>query len=480
MKVLIGGINQEANTFSPVKVGYDQFTKYYSENLLLQLGQCNIFLEEKIEVLPAVYATIMPSAALEIKEFEKFIDDFFGAYDNEEFIDAVYLCLHGGMYVQGLGSGELYLIQKIRKKYGKDIPIFASFDFHGNMCGELIRELNYVTAYRTAPHIDELETGQRAVRALIQCLEKGIIPQCRYIELPMAFPGELVITKNYPCSEIIIMLKKIEQDGLAMDVSLFCGFIWSESEHISMCVTISSSEFTDKLKMRVVEATNRIWQLRYDFQYSMPSLEPISAVQEAIRLSEQNGPIFLSDSGDNVTAGASGDNSYITDLLIQYGAKNALVAGIADEQAVAVCYEHEEGDDFLLMFGGLPTSDSKRIKIRVKLLRKGQLMKNRTKGPVKFVLVDVDGIHILINKVRYEFTEIRHFTSGGIKLEDYNLICIKLGYLYPEFEKLAKASILALTDGDANQILGKIQYQNQKKALFPKYNFEYTVTNYTV
>ena len=473
MKVLVGGINQEANTFSPVVVTYKQFQRYYGEDMKKHLVQCELFTKENIEVIPAVYATIMPSAALEAEEFHLFIEDFFASYNSAEKIDAVYLCMHGGMYVNDIGSGELYFIEKLREKYGSKIPVFASFDFHGNMSQKLAKQLNYATAYRTAPHVDEEETGRRAVRALIKCLKENQLPICKCIKIPMAYPGEMVITEDYPCNVLIPALEKIAEDGLALDVSLFCGFIWSDSEQISMGVTVSAVEFPEELDRRVLAQIKRIWELREAFRYSVEALQPEDAVEEAVRIAKEKNLVFLSDSGDNVTAGASGDNAYMASLLVRSNAEKTIVTGLADKAAVGACRNHRAGERFDLQLGGSLDAESFRWKVTVKLLRTGELIPNRTQGTVKYALIKVKDVEILINEERYEFTELKHFLSAGISLMNYRLICIKLGYLYPELQKIANEAIIALSPGSADQILERIPYKRNKERLFPKDEVQY-------
>ena len=46
----------------------------------------------------------------------------------------------------------------MRSLVGKNTLISASYDLHGNFSPRLAANLDMVTAFRTAPHIDEFET----------------------------------------------------------------------------------------------------------------------------------------------------------------------------------------------------------------------------------------------------------------------------------------------------------------------------------
>ena len=78
-------------------------------------------------------------------------------------------------------------------------------------------------------------------------------------------------------------------------------------------------------------------------------------VEEAVRsaVRETRHPVFISDSGDNVTAGAAGDDiTLVLKTLIEAGARDAVVAGIADHEAVARCLEAGIGAELTLSVGG--------------------------------------------------------------------------------------------------------------------------------
>ena len=132
-KILVGGILQETNTYSPLKETYDAFQQYRGEALLnyAHTAPARLITQAGHTVVPAVYASIIPSGLLTAAEFERFVEDFL-SYCTDD-IDGIWLSLHGAMTVEEIGSAEAYLVRRLRQRYGAQMPIFASFDFHGNM-----------------------------------------------------------------------------------------------------------------------------------------------------------------------------------------------------------------------------------------------------------------------------------------------------------------------------------------------------------
>ena len=70
-------------------------------------------------------------------------------------------------------------------------------------------------------------------------------------------------------------------------------------------------------------------------------MEPLKALLTLDRCGHY--PAFLSDSADNVTAGAAGDNAYMLDMILKQGIKGVLVAHFIDGPACGVLRRKGEG-----------------------------------------------------------------------------------------------------------------------------------------
>src|SRR5690242_1799343 len=74
----------------------------------------------------------------------------------------------------------------------------ASFDLHGSLSRRIIDNLDMLSAFRTAPHIDREETAQRACDMLIRCLDHKIRPVMVWAPIPVLMPGERSSTVYEP------------------------------------------------------------------------------------------------------------------------------------------------------------------------------------------------------------------------------------------------------------------------------------------
>ena len=91
---------------------------------------------------------------------------------------------------------------------------------------------------------------------------------------------------------------------------------------------------------------DKFYEVRHDFKFLIEAVEPQEAIKRAMEAKERQ--VFLSDSGDNTTAGAAGDNAYMINRLREAGATNVLIAGIADKDACDACYRANIGDTLTL------------------------------------------------------------------------------------------------------------------------------------
>lgn len=472
-KILVGGILQETNTYSPLKETYASFNQYRDEALMSDpyTSPARLIEMSGHTVVPAVYASIIPSGLLTEAEFQLFLDDFL-SYCTDD-IDGIWLSLHGAMTVSGIGSGEARLVKCLRQRYGENMPIFGSFDFHGNMSLELVSQMNYIAAYYTAPHVDFYEAGCRAVNALIHCIDHKILPRCHYIPIPMVMPGELVITAEWPTNWIQEQLRQLTKTWNILELSLFCGFAWSDCPRNRMAITISDDKMDSQMLTAVQKLAQKIWDMRHEFTYgSAIAKEPEEAVAYCAQLPDPK--IMLSDTGDNVTAGCAGDSALLAELMIRGGLHNALVAGLADRPAVELCFAHEIGDRISCHIGGtIDPENSTRIFVTGQLIHKHIFDAEEIPVPLRVAVLRVGGVDILIGDQRYSITSRKRINDTGLSFDNYRIIAVKLGYLFPDFAAQNPVSILAMTPGNAYQKTDRIPYTHGPQRYFPRDEFDY-------
>ena len=96
-------------------------------------------------------------------------------------------------------------------------------------------------------------------------------------------------------------------------------------------------------------------------------------------------PVFVTDSGDNTTAGSAGDNAYLLTLMQEKAITGVLLGGLTDEPAVRMCQAARLGDLLDLDLGGTIEPASVRTPFRGRLVYKGDIegWYGENAGPVR-------------------------------------------------------------------------------------------------
>jgi microcystin degradation protein MlrC len=83
------------------------------------------------------------------------------------------------------------------------------------------------------------------------------------------------------------------------------------------------------------------------------------------------------------------------------------------------------------------------------------------------VSVRVGGLSVLVTSRRMQYRLLDSYTRLGIKVDEMDLVVVKIGYLEPELFEAAGDWLLALTPGGVDQDLARLPYQNVVRPVFP-------------
>ncbi|MHB1484047.1 MAG: M81 family metallopeptidase [Saccharofermentanales bacterium] len=481
MKVVVGSLQQETNTFSPITSSINDFNISRGRDMLDNIAVTQFLNVEGVEILPTLYANALPSGMLKKSVFNKIANELVDRIPADIKIDGVWLYCHGALEVSGIGSGELELAKRIRGKIGFNIPISMALDFHANIDPCLSQYVNVICGYRTAPHTDIHDTQIRAAKNLLKCIRENILPVPFIIKIPMILSGDMVITAKPPMDEVINSALDAEKaDPNILSLSVFNGQTWADVAHAGASVVLSAKTHDKRVIYECKNTAWKYWSARESFHFQVDALEPETAVEYAMyEAGGMKKPIFISDTGDNTTAGAMGHNSGLLKILLEKKAGKALVGGIMNKRITDIFYKMEIGGKHTFFVGDrLIEYDSNAkdcdedhmdefLRVRGVLKWKGDILGWDNENAGKAVVICINGIDAVITENRCAFISPEIFASAGIDIFDYKIIVVKLGYLYPELEKVKGKAIMALTDGASCVSVDKIDFKKIRKPMFP-------------
>lgn len=459
-RIFATGISQESNSFNPLKSTYDDFMIYRGQDFRETPG-VNTLIDAGFDVTESIWARAVPGGTLKFEDFIHLVDEMLTPLKHDKAgFDGIFLPMHGALDVENIGSGETYIAAKIREIVGPNVPIAAPLDMHANITDDFADICNIIYGFRTAPHIDVDETRVRAAKMLSKAVKENVLPSTKLIRIPYMMPGENMMTSSGIGKEIIDFLPEIEKDEKTWCASYFVGMAWVDCQQNGAIVAISGLEAMDKGTEKAKELARFVWDNRDKFKYQGLAMEPEAAI-DFVKQYQQDGPVILSDSADNVTAGAAGDNTFMLNMFLANSIKNALFAAIIDPVAVREVMKHRVGDVINIQIGGAFDENSEKSSLA------GAVIKNITKGLFNSCVLSFNGIDILVfDKRKPVFTE-ETLKEHGLLLHNYNILVVKQGYLSPELNAAANHAVMALTPGNCSQKIERISYKKISRPIYP-------------
>ena len=166
-----------------------------------------------------------------------------------------------------------------------------------------------------APHEDAMETKQRAVVNLLNRIEnkKGKPLYKARIAIPVLLPGEQTSTRIEPAKSIYKQVAPAAQQEGIVDAAIWVGYPWAD-EPRNHAVVIVTGDDKQKVTTTAEKLAKSFWDARKEFTFVAPTGSLDECLAKA--LSSKDRPYYISDSGDNPTAGGAGDVTWTLQQLL--------------------------------------------------------------------------------------------------------------------------------------------------------------------
>jgi len=468
MKIALAGMAHESNTFNKLTTGLDSFNLASGESFrtsgktfITATAIYNELTDAGADVVPIYFARAIPSGTVKRVAYEYIKAQIIAGLSKNGPWDAVCLALHGSMAAEGEPDPEGDLLISIRQITGFDIPIVCALDMHATITERMVFLSNGYAAFRTAPHIDEKETGIRAAKILLKSLKENKKTINAFIKIPILVSGEQSETRVDPAKTLFKSLDLYDKEPNVLCTSYTMGFPWADSPHGGAGALVTGwADNKEELEVLAKKMAAEFWNKRSEFTFSTEAMTPDEAVSKALETTEY--PLIISDSADNPTAGASQDTTQFLKKMIDNNIRNAVYTCIADPEAYDECTTHQIGDTFKLTFGGaFSEKEEEKITLEVKLINFADYENT------EYVILQSKDVTFTLSEKRCATYKPETLRNLGLKPEKFNIIGIKAGYLSPEYMAIAKKNILALTQGDTALELKNLPYKITPRPIYP-------------
>jgi microcystin degradation protein MlrC len=395
-------------------------------------------------------------------------------------VHGLWFDIHGAMCVEGLDDVEAELLRRIRTVIGPEVIVSASMDLHGNVSRELAHQTDLITCYRMAPHEDTLDTKERACRNLVELIlqRPGVTtmnagagvpmrPIKAWVPIPVLLPGEQTSTRIEPAKHIYAAVPEVEGVKGVIDAAIWVGYAWADEPRNRAVIVVTGWE-ESAVAAGAERLAHLFWAAVEDFKFVAPSGSFAECLDAA--LASKARPYFISDSGDNPTAGGSGDMTWgLTKLLARPEFKDptgptVIYASVPGPEAVRIAVEAGVGATVTVTAG----AEVDHIHAGpITLTGRVHAIKHGDRDAVIEVALQVGSVFAILTKLRKPYHHEHDFTDLDLKPRSADIVIVKIGYLEPELYDMAADWMLGLTPGGVDQDLERLGHRRIRRPMWP-------------
>lgn len=435
-RILLAECIHEICSFNPVPTQYDDFFVNTGEKIFDYhrgigseiSGGMNVLQERPgVTLVPTFSARgITSGGTIPAADFNRLSSEFLAELRRAGPVDAAYFALHGAMAAENEDDPEGFILAEARKILGEHVPVVASFDLHGILTDRMLEHIDGIVIYRTYPHVDFFETGQRSARLLLRILAGEVQPVTAKVEIPALVRGDELITSSGVFGQIIREAAQIEQSAGGLSAGMFIGNPFTDVPDLRCYSVVTTDSDPARAEREAIRLAQEFWPNRQRMQARLTPLE------ESIKQTAQlPGTVALVDAADATSSGASGDSNAILRQLIETGcAKRALVP-IVDPAAVEMAFASGVGTTIKTSVGG--ALDRRRftplpITAQVRMLSDGRLRSesfNQEWYSGRTAVLEAGPIILIVTSRPVHLFDRSLFYAHGQDPRDFDLVVVK-------------------------------------------------------
>ena len=305
--------------------------------------------------VPVVMADATPSGKVTRAAFEAFTAEILAALDQAGPVDGLFLPLHGAMVTEHADDGEGALLEALRAKVGRGLPIAVTLDLHANVTETMAELADILVSYRTYPHVDQYQIATEAADLLARALAGEIAPGCRVARGAMLDGADHGRTTSPgPMTEVLKSAAEFRKEPGVLSVSINAGFPWADIPFAGPTAVVVGDGGSPRYNEIAEALIQEIWDKRQRRTIQTVSVAEAMAAVAAAGPGQgpAEGPIVLADYADNPGGGAYGDSVDLLGGMIAAGLENAAYATLFDPEAAALCTQAGTGAEVTVSLGG--------------------------------------------------------------------------------------------------------------------------------
>lgn len=314
MKAALAQFIFESNTFVPEKAEIDIFKSggvWIDDEASLREWAATVDtqMQGSLQVLDAagwlthpVFCAICGSSAgrLSAACFKEIRDTMLDCLRRVLPCDVIILHLHGAACAEGADDTEGNLIKAVREELGFTGRLVLSLDLHANLTRRMIRHVDAVTAYRTYPHTDFTDTGERAARLALHPTKL----KARAAKMGALVPISEMRSRESCFAEMLALARQYESSHGLAEVSLLPVQPWMDIDELGSAVVVTAEAGKD-IDAPALELAQAWYDQRHRWKEKLYAWDEI----RSILMNGADQPLILADVADATSGGSAGHSA---------------------------------------------------------------------------------------------------------------------------------------------------------------------------
>jgi len=481
-RIGIAGFLHETNTFAASRARFATFVEadawpglLVGEEMFGAVSGVNLAIDGFIQaaqsshqLVPLLWASANPSGPVTEDAFEAIAFMLDRTIRDSGPLDALFLDLHGAMVSEHLEDGEGELLRRLRHRVGVTMPIVVALDFHANITPAMFEHASALLTYRSYPHVDMAQTGQRA-QVLLDRLLGGRVLHKGYRQLPFLIPMPWQSTLTEPMRGLVALGESLASEQV-FAAEFVPGFPLADIYHSGPSVIAYGHD-----RMAVERAVESLAQaaLARQADFGGHLCEPTEAVTHVLeqQLRTGGGTVILADTQDNPGGGGSGDTTDILHELLRQKAQRVCAGVLCDAGFVEAAMHAGVGAVIDVPLGGASKIGAPPLQAPFEVLALGTGRFTGT-GPV-YLGCQMDlgamarvrcggplGVEIVVSSRKQQAADRAMFRHLGADPAEYRILVLKSSvHFRADFAALADEILVVAAPGVNVADLHQLRYE---------------------
>jgi len=491
-RIALMGFALESNGFAPVTVKADFVNQVYlagealAEDLAQEAPRSPATLRGFMAAMdrsgpwtavPILMAGAPPGGPVEQGFFREVLDEMARLLRAALPLDGVYLAEHGAATATGDDDPDGSVFELVRTIVGPGVPVIATLDLHANVSDRMVETTDALIAFRTNPHVDQVERGAEAAAAMRERLA-GTPFAADSVRLPLMPPSVTQLTASGPYADIIAY----GQTRLGPDivnVSVCSGFSLGDTPKNGMTVTVTARRDKTRASAVAREIAARAWADRHRYVPQLVSLERATDLALVCGRDPSKPALLFADVADNPGGGGRGNTTYILESFLRAGVSGCLLGMMIDPPLAEEAHRLGAGARFPASFNrseSHPLSRPFTAEAEVVALGAGSYVgrrgvhQGRTIPLGATALLDLGGIKVVVISLRNQCADPMAFEQFGLDLAAARSVIVKSrGHFRAGFDELFPPAQILEVDvpGLTTPILQRLDFRRAPRPIFP-------------